>query len=354
MTLLTAKTNINHQYLLKIYKLIVTFFLITFLVDISQAEETKNPFFDNHGVATDALVELLGETGIQIKNDIHKKHWPKPLFTLETRQINEIDDVLQGKIKPEIAWYQGKIQRWNMQLKIPLSNQKAKKIIKQCLEKFNLETTKYPQQKHYKGVLFLGSLLSSVRQRLAFLNELIEKNAISFDNVYVLSGERKLEGGCGETATKLLKGDHAIIPLKTSWQAPKKLPTNETEMIKLVFDQSAHPLLTPERVHFVHSLKENGHPRATTKSTAEKWIQEYQPEPGTYLAISNQPFILYQELTVRRNMLENNKEIQIEAVGPGLSLKTITTYKMKNPKNQAAVLLDNIAKIVHELRNMHN
>lgn len=354
MPLLTAKTNLNFWRFMKIYKPIITFFLIIFLLSVSQAEETKNPFFDNHGLATDAFVELLGETGIQVKNDIHKKDWPKPLLTLKTRKINEIDDVLQGKVKPEVTWYQGKAQRWNMRPKMPLTNQKAKEIIKQCLEKFDLGTACYPREKHYKGVLFLGSLLSSVRQRLAFFNELIEKNAISFDKVYVLAGERKLEVGCGETTAKLLKGDNAIIPLKASWKVPQKLPTNETEMIKLVFDQSAHPLLTPERVQFVHSLKEKGHPRATTKSTAEKWIQEYQPEPGTYLAISNQPFVLYQELVVRRNMLENNKEIQIEAVGPGISLETIANYKMKNPKNKAAVLLDNIAKIVHESRNIHN
>lgn len=330
------------------------FFLSILFLNVAHAKEAKNQFFDNNGLATDALVELLGETGIQIKNDIHKEHWPKALLTLETRQLNEIDDALQGKTTPNAAWYQGKTQRWDMRLKLPLNNQKAKKIIQVCFEKFDLGKSVYPKQKQYKGVLFLGSLLSSVRQRLAFFNELIENNAISFDKVYVLTGERKLEPGCGETAAKLLKGDPHLIQIKTSWRMAKQLPTNETEMVKLVFDQSAHPLLTPERVKFIHSLKEKGHPRATTKNNVEKWIQECQPENGTYLAISNQPFILYQELAIKRNILANKKEIEIEAVGPGVSSPTLANYNIKNPRNKAAVLLDNIAKIVHELRNMHN
>lgn len=349
---ISALSAQKNHYTMISFRLISAFFLAIIFISLSHAEEAKNPFFDDNGLATNALVELLGETGIQIKDDVRKENWPQPLLMLKTRQINEIDEALQGKTNPKVAWHQGKTQRWHMRPKVPLGDQKAKEIIQLCFEKFDLATARYPKEKQYKGVLFLGSLLSSVRQRLAFLNELVEKNAITFDKVYVLTGERKLEPGCGETAAKLLKGDPHIIELKSSWQTPKKLPANETEMVKLVFDQSAHPLLTPERVKFVHSLKEKGHSRATTKSTTEQWIQEYQPENGTYLAISNQPFALYQELVIKRNMLANKKDIQIEAVGPGISPETIANYNMEHPTNKAAVLLDNIAKIIHELKEI--
>lgn len=116
-------------------------------------------------------------------------------------------------------------------------------------------------------------------------------------------------------------------------------------MIKVVFDQSKHSFLKDEDIIFVHTLKNNGETRATTETTIYKWVEQCHPTSGIYLAISNQPYVFYQALSIRKSLLKaGRKDIHVEVAGPAVSSKATV-----GKEQEAIMLLDNIASIFYEM-----
>jgi hypothetical protein len=167
------------------------------------------------------------------------------------------------------------------------------------------------------------------------------------NQVYVLSGERKLDKAIGEDKKSLLDPNNGNISFNPDWKGPVPFPKNETDMIKIVFDQSKHPSIKGENVIFVHTLKKQGQARATTETTVYKWLEQCNPSAGTYLAISNQPYVYYQELSIQQSLLKaGRQDIHVEVVGPG---KTPNAVPDKAQDQEISVLLDNLARIFYEM-----
>lgn len=320
---------------------------LSFLYLFEEPQKAPN-FFDKNNRATDDVVRLLGLTGIRVENDPlpSDPDWPEAKLVLKTRSLKDINEATQGMLDPKVAWKRANNQeRWQMELATPLTSQQIQKI-REIYTKLGLFEEVKPQKISYKGILFLGSTLKSVRPRLAFLNQLLDSKACTANKVYVLTGERVLSPEVGETKEALLNPKNGIIAFRPEWTPPQQLPNNETDMVKLVFTQSRHPSLKEEDIIYVHSLKATGYSRATTESTVYKWLELCKPEPGVYLAISSQPYVYYQQLVIQNALLKAKRsDIQVHTVGPAAS------YKDSSPitEQYTAELLDNLARIFYGL-----
>ncbi len=334
------------KYLVPAIIIIIGFILF------KSAKEDKDSlylFFDKNNQATNDVVRLLGLTGIRIQNDhlTPDKNWPEAKLTLKSRSLEEITDAVQGKTNPEVAWKRpNNKERWEMQLSFPLTQNQLDLIKNIYLNDLKFANEENPKSRAYKGVLFLGSTLKSARIRLSFLNKLIDSKRITFSKVFVLTGERQLTSDMGETKEAFLNKDNGIITFNSDWTFSEQFPTDETDMVKLVFSQSKHPTLKDENIIFVHTLRKDEERRATTETTVYKWLDLCNPEPGHYLAISNQPFVLYQELVIYNALQKaGRKDIHVEVVGSAVD-STMHNFKTDQ---EVAILLDNLARIFYEM-----
>ena len=313
-------------------------------------KETSTLFFDENQHATDSVVKLLGLTGIRIQNDplAPDKDWPEAKLTIKSRSLEEVTDAVQGKLNSAVAWkHADNKERWQAALPFSLSETQMAKIKDITFNKFGLAAEIKPTAKTYQAVLSLGSTLGSVRKRLAYLNTIIDSKAYTLNQIYVLSGERKLDKTIGEDKKTLFDSKNGNISFNRDWKGPVRFPNNETDMIKIVFDQSKHPSMKDESIIYVHTLKKTGQARATTETTIYKWLEQCNPKPGTYLAISNQPYVYYQELSIQKSLLKaGRKDIHVEVVGPG---KMPSTMPDKTQEQEITVLLDNLARIFYEM-----
>jgi hypothetical protein len=320
-----------------------------------QTEFNESKLLFQNGEATDQFVELLGLTGIRIKDDKLKpqSHWPEAKFFLSSRKLNEITQVIQGKADPKVSWFipKGK-ERWqNEGLNyITFSSEQANKIIDYIFKDLKMGESIYPKLKKYKGILFLGTSLDGVRSRLKFLNEALEKTPFSFEKVWLLTGVRPLDKSINETDDNLLdpKGK---IPLRPDWKQPDvPLPDDEGAMIQWVFDQSRSNHIKKEQVVMVYAPKEEGGNRATTKTTIVKFL-ELKPEKGVYLAVSDQPYNLYQLLVLRNCLSEQGcDDIEIEVIGGKREGFYGSNFSDPVKLNKfVTVLLDNISRICYGL-----
>lgn len=329
--------------------LVVFIWVITAPKNCSSYDEYL--YINSHGEVTDAIVRLLGFTGIRIEGDIlaPENDWPKARLTISSRKLNNVVQAVQGKDNPSITWL-GDLtkERWELDSTKPvLSLLQAQYIIAICEKALSQGPASFPQEEP-KAILFLGSTLLSVRQRLAFLNSLYESKKIPNNiPVYILTGERKLNESIGETQTSLFDSDNGIVAFRSDWQKLGELIVDEGMMIELVFAQSRHKTLDEKNIKLVYSLKDQGR-RATTESTIIQWLKDTKPEKGLYLAISNQPYNFYQESVFRRVLLKaGNPDICVNVVGPAIKITAQSEYAIIN---QAQNLLNNLSRILYELR----
>ena len=196
---------------------------------------------------------------------------------------------------------------------------------------------------NYEDALLLGALRARVVSRLHHLT--IIAHEIKFPQewkTYLFGGARPLDPvkeSCEVLCTP------AELPFKEEWTPPEQMPTTEAEMMELVWQQSQFTF-APEYKSVHYELvntplqpKDPKNPEGEKRSpntgdTMKEWITKCKPVPGHYLAISNQPFVEYQELTLQRLAPEG---FTIHACGPRSSLSLpLATY------------LDNIAKQLYE------
>jgi hypothetical protein len=334
--------------------ILLIIFLFTILPDYKQKEMSQQSaatlYVDERGQVTDAVVKLLGLTGVRITGDKlpSGRDWPEAKLWLKSRDLKEVVAAVQGKIDPLINWLgDAKKERWEE------DPSKPKLQLPQAIQIINTSTATFKQSEQVlpnteaKGVLFLGAVLSRVRMRLAFLNHLYDTKQLPRDlRVYVLTGERVLDEKIGETQSALMDSDNGIIPFKSEWKKSDTIINDEGHMIQLVFAQSLTPTVNIDRVIFVYSHKGEGR-RATTESTVLQWLKDYSPSSGKYIAISNQPYVFYQEAVIRRTLLQAGRsDVQVQVVGPG---KPAEMSQDDEVINLAKNLLNNLSRILYEL-----
>ena len=311
----------------------------------------NTPFFDKHEEATDDVVRLLGHTGIRIQNDPlpPEKNWPETKLMLKSRSLEEITDAVQGNINPAIAWKRPcSVQRWENISLFSFSSDQLNQIQDICFNKLGFSQEILPKMRIYQGLFVPGGILTWVRLRLAFLNKLIGTKLDQPKHIYTLTGDRELCPEAGETEESLLNRNNSEIPFHPNWVAPTQLPTTEAEMMNLVLSQSKSPYIKDEDIISIHFSKMGHKPFAITEKTIKQWLEQNNPAAGTYLVISNQPFVLYHELIVKRVLLEAKRtDIQRESVGSAKGLAPASDVKKQ--EQEIAIIFDNLARIFYEL-----
>jgi hypothetical protein len=280
----------------------------------SQEKFDISPFFDAHNKPSKVLLNLLSLT--KIKHDGSLKN-----IVEETQKY----------------WLRGKNQE-----RYQISNQAFKDVESKVLPllkyKLKLEPAVYSTQKHYKGILFYGSTVQSMRGRLSHLVDEIQKKKIDFDAIYFLGSDRPLFKD-QETKEVLTTSTIKNVPLKSSWKMPSTLPTTEHEAMKWIIEQTDLPqkIIKAKKYFLTAPMKpdEKGllTKRPTTKDAFVSFLN-LNPSPGVYLAISNQPFREYQQW-VGREVL--SKKFILETVGSKASKNT-----------NIGVYLDNAARILYQ------
>lgn len=190
-----------------------------------------------------------------------------------------------------------------------------------------------PLYSEYEGAIVYGALLPRVRVRLQYLIDQWE-NGVRFNHIYFLGGERPLQKEI-ETEQALLTED--LLKFKKDWKNPAQIPQTETEMMRLVWEQTEIPEeMKQVQVHFINAPMKidpkNGQLiRPNTADTVIFWLKE-SPVKGKYLGVTNSPYIVRQDLVTRT--LAGNGYL-FDTIGPAA-----------RPHEKMIILLDELARVI--------
>lgn len=191
-----------------------------------------------------------------------------------------------------------------------------------------------PQSNNYDYCIVLGGLVSCVRNRFSYALELWNQG-IRFKELLFLVGQRFLDPEL-EKEEILCDYHNLDLPIKAEWIKPHILPTTETDMAKMVFQQTDLPqdFKNMVRVHFIDApgkiTAEGKFTRPTTADTFIEWLAT-NPQPGTILAISTQPFVGYQ-YTIAKFLVPST--FALEVIGKEANKDDL----------KVAIILDNLAR----------
>lgn len=229
----------------------------------------------------------------------------KLLTTLHVDHKNSLDSVVK---ETQRSWLRPKgVERFDMR-----NSYATTPSLTPLLRQMGLVDAIFPQAQHYRYALVYGANASVMKKRLDFLARIAEQG-VTFDNLVFLgsarptTSEEKLSGGA--TETEILR----------SLLAKRSLPQSLAKSRRLIVD-------TPMKV-----LADGTITRPNTADTIIEWLSS-SPEPGSVLAISNQPYVQYQHAVLKTYIPSS---FCIETVGP----------KDGEPMS---VHLDNIARILYQ------
>lgn len=290
-------------------------FLLLVLTGCSlyKSEITASPYlFTKQGYPQPALSQLLQKCNIQHDNSLAsiveqtQKQWLRPTG----------------------------VERFNMSDAYADRKQELKPLFKDL----GLVDDKIPTKKHYRYCLVHGASLLNIRARIACVVKLW-LNGIRFDQLVFLTGARDLDP-IKEDIKTLTDRTQTLLPIRVDWQLDEKnLPKTETDMVKLVYEQAILPaelrkvpmviIDAPKQVAQDGSLR-----RPNTENTIKTWLDK-TPDPGLCLAISNQPYVGYQD-SVTRTILP--AEFELETVG----------LSMPESQESVALWLDSLARWLYQ------
>ena len=220
--------------------------------------------------ATDALRRLAALTGIESAD------WPELITATQT------------------IWRRPK---GSEQVKPIFLDQAA-----ECMELFKLLglcNEVFPQGKEFKYGLLLGSTARQMAGRLDFLERLITDNTVAVETVVLLAGQREL-----------WPEDYAYLDSVISNSQDCK---TETDALYVLLQHTpSFPRLKERSITLIDAQTEAGDSRPRTINTVRDWIMT-NPTPGACLAVSTNPHIPYQDLTLRTSL---NSSFTLETCGP--------------------------------------
>lgn len=245
------------------------------------------------------------------------------LLTLARRHSIEVsDDVTASDLSQ--AMQERWLRKTEHQYQIPGGPPSPEDMA--LLKELNLVDAVTAPSEPYAGALILGATVVAVRKRLAYLLAHYQVNpdesgfTVTFPTVYLLGGARPLDKD-KESLTVLTTP--AELPFKADWTPPSEMPATEAGMMRLVFEQSKLP---PWEGVFVDTPLQptadakTGHPNTT--DTVKEFLKT-DPKPGTYLAVSSQPFVTRQTMNVQQALPEGYTVVGIGyAAAPTTPLKT--------------------------------
>jgi len=200
-----------------------------------------------------------------------------------------------------------------------------------------------PLGRVYDHVLVLGATVQRVRTRLAYLHQLTEQGVI-FHEITLLGSQRPLDPNI-ESEKELLNPDAPDLPIRSDWCLRGALPKTESDMIRMVVDQSHFSSELQFRMQVIDTpmqdTAEGKKRRPNTADTIREWLAT-KPLPGSCLAISNQPYVGYQESVLRsflplRQSWAPNMKFYLEMAGPAAE-----------PDITVATTLDTLARWLYQ------
>ncbi len=256
---------------------------------VATITQLRNALLDPRGNPTKQLLDLLAFLHIQ--------------------HDGTLESIVQATQKEWLR--QAGKERWQVEEKYAELHEQLMPYLEKVI---TLQEIK-PLQKQYDYAVILGATVSRIRMRLAYLADLWH-SGLRVNNIVFLTGQRPLDPE-QEKPENLLNANNGILPFKKDWQAPKQLPTMETDMAKLVYDQANLPEnLRVIPVEFIDAPAQKTQPgamrRPNTLDTINSWLKT-NPKPGFCLCVSTQPHIGYQDAVMRTYM---PAAFQLETVGP--------------------------------------
>ncbi len=183
-----------------------------------------------------------------------------------------------------------------------------------------------PKSKEYDYILINGSTIGNMRERVNTLIRLVKNQNILISN---------------KTKIVFLTGERSLTP---SEQAESGFD-NENQGALWVWKNADLPdALKKINIEFILGTKKTGAIRATTHDTVDAWMAT-NPTPGKCLSISSQPFVYYQEITMK-NALKSSPEFFIEGVGFDYDDESYF-------QNHISIYLDNLARTIYTLVQMN-
>jgi hypothetical protein len=204
-------------------------------------------------------------------------------------------------------WIQAGKERWEFDSRY----EEEKELLWPLFSKLHLLEPVTAAKPQYDYALVHGALLSTVEKRLDFLISEWSRG-VRFNELVFLTGRR---------------------PLLPAEQEKVGAPF-ETDMVKWVYEKASMPVeMRNLLVTFVDAqCKEGRRPR--TEDTVHTWLSSH-PLPGSCLAVSNQPYVCYQDGVAKRLFPD---PFTIETIGCGV---------FSDPK--VGLLLDTVAKWLNQM-----
>lgn len=245
-------------------------------------------------VPTPELQELLSLVGLNVPENWHN--------LVETTQSH---------------WLRQRgVERWQM----PEMFTEKRTALLPIFRKLGLIDAVHAKLGFYEYAVVHGATLQGVTSRV---NWLVSewRRGIRFHSIVILSGER------------LLDEKHEMPYIFADFHYCEKIPTNETQMIQWLLPRIDMPNEMRRLPVLLVNAMASG-TRARTGDTVMRWMNENPPR-GAILAVSSQPYISYQDMSMRNRL------------APGFSLETIgpAAGQVSN-----AVYLDNLARLLFELQ----
>ncbi|PCI93279.1 hypothetical protein COB11_05590 [Candidatus Aerophobetes bacterium] len=224
-------------------------------------------------------------------------------------------------------WMQFPKNRWDFSK----NYQNNKNELFPYFNKLNLLEKIEAKKTHYDLAAIHGATLSRMRNRIAYLAAEWEKG-VRFDKITFLTGPRTLQKSF-EGKKDLLTAS-CELPFAKETVPTGALPENEMQMAKFIYESAKLPDgMRNLPVEYICAEIKSAHlfPHTTpTTSDAILTFLESNPKEKTLLLVSNQPFVMYQDIITRYFL---QQEFEIETIGDRAH-ENITV----------SVLIDNIAK----------
>lgn len=239
------------------------------------------------------------------------------LSLLKIEHTNTLESIVSSTQK---AWLRPVGQeRWQLKERF----QDLKPQIMPLLKNMGLLDERHASNRHYRYAVVLGATYKSVKERFSFL--LAEwQRGIRFQDIIFLGSERPLD-----------------MLSENIWLTDTQVPRTETEMMKRAWQEMELPKdlkAVPMKIFDtpMKQDKDGKFLRPNTGDTIKYWLLS-DPKPGSVLAISNQPYAIYQD-AVLRTYLPNS--FRVETIGPEAEQDSIAVY------------LDNLARILYQEQQM--
>lgn len=289
----------------KLHRLFTLFLLLSVFSGCfisKEHESSKFKIVDENGLVCPQVTEILKLTDVQTDGTL--------------------SDIVA---KTQALWLRKPGQyRWEMDKLTTKHDQQLQKLF----HEMHMYDEIKPIKKHYNYLMILGGLFKTMQQRLDFAINLYN-SGITFDHIVLLASAR--------TALPD-KGEHKEAFLSYSNQAAlHKIPETEAEMLQFTYDHANMPeamkKISMQIINVPIQLNDDGTlKRPTTQDTIIWWLKT-NPQAGTCLAISNQPYVQFQHSVLHATLPQN---FDVETVG----------YASK--AQELAVMLDTLARILYQ------